>query len=215
MVWKSNFWSFDSIMERVYRILLRVHHCRVVRGGDPNFHDVLRDPLCSALLCFALLCSALLCFTLPCSALLCFALRCSALFCFVSSHVKYMYLCQVPLMNFFLLPIPSSSTMTSLVVQTCYSCDGLGQRPVWMSSVANQFETHMLSCALCTGTGNVSHLQPSPPLKPSSAPPRPSSAPPMLSCAQPRPSCAPTVVRKALRSIIDAGEARLMKRRKL
>ena len=45
-------------------------------------------------------------------------------------------------MHFFLLPIPSSSTMTSLVVQTCYSCDGLGQRPVWMSSVANQFETH-------------------------------------------------------------------------
>ena len=36
MVWKSNFWSFDSIMERVYRILLRVYHCRVVRGGDPN-----------------------------------------------------------------------------------------------------------------------------------------------------------------------------------
>lgn len=149
----------------------------------------------------------MLCFALPCSALLRFALRCSALFCFVSSHVKYMYLCQVPPMHFFLLPIPSSSTMTSLVVHTCNSCNGVRQRPVWMSSVANQFETHILSCAVCNGTGNVS-LKPSPPWKPSSAPPRPSSAPPM-------PSCAPTVARKVLRSIIDAGEARLMKRRKL
>ena len=55
MVWKSRFGSFDIIIERVYRNLLCVHHCRVVSGGDPNFHDVLRDPLCSGLLMSACL----------------------------------------------------------------------------------------------------------------------------------------------------------------
>ena len=93
----------------------------------------------------------------------------------------------------------------------CDSCDGLGERTVWMPmGKESKFEAQMLPCGCCAGTGKQA-----PPSSPSSAPPRPSSAPPRPSSAPPRPSSArPSSGVARLRNRIDAGEGRLMKRRR-